>query len=80
MLVILAGIFSDVRPLSEKVFVAMLVTLSGMFIDVRLLHFSKAYPPMFVTLAGMFIEVRLLHPEYIDIADYQLFVVNTVEK
>ncbi len=38
----------------------MLVTLAGMFIDVRLLQPEKASIPMLVTLAGMSIDVRLL--------------------
>ena len=38
----------------------MLVTLSGMIIEVRLLHPKKAEFPMLVTLSGMVIEVRLL--------------------
>jgi len=39
----------------------MLVTLSGMMMLVRLLHFSNARFPMLVTLSGMMALVRLLH-------------------
>ncbi len=35
---------------------------------------------MLVTPSGMLISVKSLQSEYIDIFDYQLFVVNTVEK
>jgi len=41
----------------------MLVTLSGMMIEVRLLQPTKAKRPMLVTLSGMMIEVSLVHPE-----------------
>jgi|GEM_PF-2989877 hypothetical protein len=37
----------------------MLVTLSGMVIEVRLLHLEKAEFPILVTLSGMVIEVSL---------------------
>ena len=40
----------------------MLVTLSGMVMEVRLLQSEKALPPMLVTLSGMVMEVRLVQP------------------
>jgi hypothetical protein len=39
----------------------MLVTLSGMVMEVRLLHPQNAASPMLVTLSGMVIEVRPPH-------------------
>ena len=41
----------------------MLVTLSGMTTEARLVHWANAEPPMLVTLSGMTTEARLLHPE-----------------
>ena len=41
----------------------MVVTLSGMMIEVKLLHPEKAEEPMLVTLSGMVTEVNLLQPE-----------------
>ena len=38
----------------------MLVTLSGIVIDERLLQFSNASAPMLVTLSGIVIDERLL--------------------
>ena len=35
---------------------------------------------MLVTLLGRVMEVRPLQPEYLEVIDYQLFAVNTVEK
>lgn len=35
---------------------------------------------MFLTEFGMDTFVRPVHPWYVDITDYQLFVVNMVEK
>ena len=41
---------------------------------------ENAFSPMFVTLFGIVTEVRPLQSEYLEVIDYQLFVVNTVEK
>ena len=41
----------------------MLVTLSGMVMEVKLVQFKKAKLPMLVTLSGMVMEVRLVQPE-----------------
>ena len=38
----------------------MLVTLSGMVIEIRLSQYLKASLPILVTLSGMVIEVRLV--------------------
>ena len=35
---------------------------------------------MLVTLFGMLILVSELQPQYLEVVDYQLFAVNTVEK
>ena len=40
----------------------MLVTLAGITILSKLLHFEKASVPMLVTLSGIVILVNLLHP------------------
>ena len=40
----------------------MFVTLSGMWMEVRLEQPEKAHPPMVVTLFGISIEVNPLHP------------------
>lgn len=58
----------------------MYVTLTGMFIDVRLLQPEKVPSSMLVRPSEMFIDVKLLQPSYVDIFDYQLFTINTVEK
>ena len=39
----------------------MLVTLSGIVIDVKRLQSEKAYHPMLVTLSGMVTDVKPLH-------------------
>jgi len=41
----------------------MLVTLSGMVIEVRLLQPEKTPSVMLVTLAGILMEVKLVQPE-----------------
>ena len=48
--------------------------------EVRPLHPSKANSPILVTEFGMVIDVKPEHPSYLEVIDYQLFVVNTVEK
>ena len=40
----------------------------------------KQFSPNEVTDEGIMIDVKLLQPEYLEVIDYQLFVVNTVEK
>ena len=39
----------------------MLVTLSGMTTEARLLHPKNAWLPMLVTLSGMKTDARLMH-------------------
>ena len=41
----------------------MLVTLSGIVIEVKLLQPEKTYCPMLLTLSGIVIEVKLLQSE-----------------
>ena len=41
----------------------MLVTLSGMVMEVRPVHLEKASSPIVVTLSGMAMEVRPVQPE-----------------
>ena len=48
--------------------------------DVRLMHSAKADSPILVTEFGIVTEVRPMHQTYLEVIDYQLFVVNTVEK
>ena len=45
---------------SENALLPMLVTLSGMVTEVRLVQYLNAYSPMHVTLFGMVTEVRLV--------------------
>ena len=72
---------TDVRPLQpEKALLPMLVTLMGMVTDVRPLQPLKASRPMLVTLLPMVTDVRPLQYSYLEVIDYQLFAVNTVEK
>ena len=40
----------------------MLVTLSGIVIEVKPVHFSNALSPMFVTLSGIVIEAKPVQP------------------
>ena len=44
------------------------------------LHALKALSSILVTEEGMFMEVRELQEENIDNIEYQLFMVNTIEK
>ena len=46
----------------------------------RPMQLEKAQPPILVTELGIVTEVRPVQPEYLEVIDYQLFVVNTVEK
>ena len=48
---------------SAKAKSPIVVTLSGMVVEVRLEQAMKAQPPMLVMASGMVIEARLLHPE-----------------
>ena len=48
--------------------------------EVRPLQPEKAEFPMLVMEFGIVTEVRPLQPEYLEVIDYQLFAVNTVEK
>lgn len=68
--------FSHPRKASSP----MRVTVFGMLMIVMELHPLKALSPMFVTLYGMLMLVRDLHSKYLEVVDYQLFAVNTVEK
>ena len=56
------------------------VTGEGMVIEVKPLQPLKHQTPNEVTEEGMVMEVKLLQPPYLEVIDYQLFVVNTVEK
>ena len=49
-------------------------------IDVKPLQPKKASSPIDVTLPGMVRDVRPMQPRYLEVIDYQLFAVNTVEK
>ncbi|MCI6828696.1 MAG: hypothetical protein MR924_05475, partial [Prevotella sp.] len=46
----------------------------------RFLHSAKAYSLMNSTAEPIVTETRPLQPEYLEVIDYQLFAVNTVEK
>ena len=51
-----------------------------MVIEVKPLQKEKQDSPNEVTDEGMVIEVKPLQPQYLEVTDYQLFVVNTEEK
>ena len=72
---------TEVRPLHpRKAEPPIDVTLSGMVTDVKPLQPEKAWSPIDVTLSGMVTDVKPLQLKYLEVIDYQLFVVNTVEK
>ena len=58
----------------------MLVTLLGMVMLVKPVQALNASAPMFVTLFGMAMLVKPVQSSYLEVVDYQLFAVNTVEK
>ena len=67
MLVTPLPMVTEVKPLhkplqSEKAESPMIVTLSGMVIEVNPVQPRKAPSPMLVTLSGMAIEVKPLQP------------------
>ena len=81
MLVTLFGMLTDVKPLhSEKALRSILFTDSGMTILVSPVQPSNAPSLITVTDSGMTILVSPVQPLYLEVIDYQLFVVNTVEK
>ena len=51
-----------------------------MVTEVKLLQSWKHLLPNEVTEEGMVIEVKPLQNEYLEVIDYHLFAVNTVEK
>ena len=65
---------------SEKAPTPILVTELGIVTEVRPLQPEKAQYSILVTELGIVTEVKLLQPMYLEVNDYQLFVVNTVEK
>ena len=79
--VTLSGMVTDVKPLHPwKAYSPIDVTLSGMVTDVKLLQPRKASYPIDMTLSGMVTDIKPLQFWYLEVIDYQLFVVNTVEK
>ena len=64
----------------EKAPLQILVTELGIVIEVSPLHPLKASLSILVTEFGIVTDVKPLQPEYLEVIDYQLFVVNTVEK
>ena len=48
--------------------------------EVRPLQPWKAFSSILVTEFGIVTEVKRLQPQYLEVIDYQLFAVNTVEK
>ena len=58
----------------------MLVTELGILMEAKALQPSKVRPSMLVTELGILMEGKELQPWYLDVVDYQLFAVNTVEK
>ncbi len=71
----------EVKPLQpEKQEAPKLVTEFGMVMEVKPSQNAKQTSPKLVTVSGMVMEVKPLQPEYLEVIDYQLFVVNTIEK
>ena len=64
----------------EKTELPILVTEFGIEIEVRLEQPEKTELPILVTELRIVTEVRLVQSEYLEVIDYQLFAVNTVEK
>ena len=58
----------------------ILVTVLGIMTEVRLEQPEKTELPILVTELRIVTEVRLVQSEYLEVIDYQLFAVNTVEK
>ena len=56
------------------------VTELGIITEVKLLQFSNALLPIEVTELGIVTDVKPLQSPYLEVVDYQLFAVNTVEK
>ena len=52
----------DVKPAYKNASPPILVTLSGIVIEVKPVHHENAELPMLVTLAGIVIEVKLVQP------------------
>lgn len=80
MLVTLLGIVMEVKAHPRKAHPPMVTKLLGVLIEERLEQSLKAPLPIVVTFFPSLTEVRPLQPEYLEVIDYQLFVVNTVEK
>ena len=75
------GIEIDVKPLQQKKAPSpILVTEFGIVTDVKLLQSLKASSPILVTEFGIVTDVKPLQYWYLEVIDYQLFAVNTVEK
>ena len=51
----------DAKPAYENAPEPMLVTLSGIVIEVKLVHHENTLSPMLVTLSGIVIEVKPVH-------------------
>ena len=72
---------TEVKPeQSRKASSPILVTEFGMITEIKPSQAQKAYSPMLVTDLPIVTEVKPEHSEYLDVVDYQLFAVNTVEK
>lgn len=72
-------IVSNLRH-SENKDRAIEVTLLEIVADISPSQKQNADSPIEITLLGIVTDINPLHPSYVDIADYQLFVVNTIEK
>jgi len=74
----LKQIVSSLHPLKQKSPIDS--TDEGMVTEVKLPQSLKQYLFNEITDEGIVIEVKLLQPQYMYIFEYQLFVVNTIEK
>ena len=71
---------TDFKPQSQKAIFPILVTELGIVTDFKLLQPSKVLFLILVTEFGIVTDVKLLQSKYLEVIDYQLFAVNTVEK
>ena len=65
---------------SMKALAPMVLTFSGNLTSVRFLQPANAHSPIAVRFSGSVMEASAVQPVYLEVVDYQLFVVNTVEK
>ena len=65
---------------SLKQYPSKLVTEDGILMDAREEHPEKQNSPKLVTEDGILMDVREEQNPHLEVTDYQLFAVNTIEK